>query len=199
MCYFNDVCTNFIPSPYNSSVCAIFCMHSPNVTVQDEAPDMLCKEGKRIFVKLNKPNQKKNDKRTLVDDEMAQADELIKQMEEDNLRIKPKEQKVIDDTEGELIDGTEPPTLRKNRETNSTVEQIMKRLKTPKSELSTKEKKSIEDSVQIHDDAQSLKEKMAEIEEEMERRTPCPYCGKEFKNVSVHLRFCKAKKQQKSD
>lgn len=29
----------------------------------------------------------------------------------------------------------------------------------------------------------------------MEKK-PCPYCGKKFKRVDVHLRFCKAKKKQ---
>ena len=195
MCYFSDRCSNFIFSPFNSSVCSIYCMHNPNVANQEDAPDMLVTGEKRLFVKLYRPKPKErkitNDKgEEIIDDEMVQADEFIKKMQEANIRLTPAEEETIKNTEGELIDGTEvaPPTKRQN-----TVKQVIQKMKKPKTELEVEEQQVIKDTIQVHDDAQSLNEKIAEIQEEVEKRTPCPYCGKEFKNVAVHLRFCKLK------
>lgn len=199
MCYYKTECGNFIPSPYNDTVCAIYCYYNPRVEDSDVAPDMFVRGKKRMMTVLyRKPEE--GSKKQESDDEIKQADTLIEDMQKANLRVNPTEEEVIRDTEGELIDEAHRPQVRFPREKGDTVAQIMKQRQQnkPKSTLSEEEKQTIKDTEQVHDEVESEKALRAKIDAIGKDKPThvCPHCGKEFKNVAVHLRFCKHKPKE---
>jgi len=208
MCYYKIDCDNFIASPHNDTVCAIYCYYNPRVEDSDVAPDMFVRgKGRRkILTKLYKKPEDVSIKREQIDDEdgidneMREADRLIEEMQKANLRVNPAEEEIIKDTEGELIDEAHRPQVRFPREKGDTVAQIMKQRQEnkPTPTLSEEEKQVVQDSEQVHDEIKDEKELIAKIDAIAKDKPThkCPHCGKEFKNVAVHLRFCKHKPKE---
>ncbi len=116
MCYNRVECDSFTESPFNSSVCLIYCSRNPDVIEQDSAYDWFnpTKEEKTIRKPITRRQEKDDKQETKVEEDFDEVNKFINMMNQQKIRPSPadlreSEAKAIKDAEGEMIQKPEPP------------------------------------------------------------------------------------------
>lgn len=198
MCYNRIECDSFTESPFNSSVCLIYCSRNPDVIEQDNAYDWFnpTKGEKTIRKPITRRQEEDDRQETRVEEDFGEVDKFIDMMNKQktvpsSTDLRESEAKAIKGAEGEMIQKPEPPKRPyKTLDPSDIILNLQKK-------LNKSEEKIVKESEVIHDE-QHIKDKIDEIQKELnvskeKGLDKCPHCGKEFKRLDAHIRWCKSK------
>jgi len=171
MCMYIKRCKNYVAVPTSKLECGVLCKRNLVIIreLSDYVTDWFVEKDKEEFVykQLTKPNLVNT---TLPNDDYMLVLDPTEKLEEEFIPIKEIRKRNIneDDDDGliEVFDTTE-----------ETLEEEQDEVKY----ISIKE----------------IQSKRQDVEKKIEQVSgKCPYCNKTFKNLQVHLRFCKIKKTE---
>lgn len=154
-------------------------------------------KGEKTVRKPITRRQEKDDRQgTKVEEDFGEVDKFIDMMNKQKTRpstadLRESEAKAIEDAEGEMIQKPEPlKRPYKTLDPSDIILNLQKKMKKEEEEL-------VKESEIIHDE-QHIRDKIDKIQKELnvskeKRLNKCPHCGREFKRLDAHLRFCKLK------
>jgi len=203
MCYNREDCDNFTPSPLNKTVCLIHCSRNPEVAEVAFAHDWYNPtKGERVMKVITLREEGTSIKEARLTEEFDDVDKFINMMNEENkvkivksnMDLRESERKAIVEAEGELLQKPERP---KEEAMTLDPKEVMVNIQQKMKEY---EEKVISESVIEHDE-EKIREKIQKIQKDLNREKKdveeCPYCGRSFKKLYAHLRFCKKKPIEK--